>query len=442
MDAVHSASPCFEAFQLMAGDPAGPVWLARFREAAIARFEAMGFPQRKQENWRFTDLRGLAKAPFLTVPEPGRASSTAVKWSLKGKAHRLVMVDGRYAPELSAAGDLPPGVWLGSMASALLERPDDLRAALETGGERLCSRRGADQPLAALNDAFFSDGLVLILDQGVTLACPVEMVHIATGCGTCHPRTMVLAGAGSQADLFEHFTGNGDGWTNLVSMVLVGEGARIRHVHIQDEAGNANHTALLRASLDRNARYDSFALMVGARLSRREAQVMMTGSGAVAVLNGASLLRGRQEATFVPLVTHAAPDCQTVELARSVLEDEAHGVFQGTIAVWPGADGTNARQLNRTLLLSRTATVDSKPELEILADDVKCSHGATVGTLDENSLFYLMARGIPLQEARQMLVEAFVEEGIQATDLGQSLSAPLQSRLQYWLHGHRGGSGQ
>jgi Fe-S cluster assembly protein SufD len=426
--AVHPDTvPYLDAFRARKA-AAEPGWLATRREAALARFAALGFPTRREEAWRFTDLRPLQKAPFPPAAAAGSVGrADLAPWCFAGGAYRIVLVDGRFAPELSETGTLPPGAWLGSTARALAERPALVEAALAESDET------GRQPFAALNAALFADGFVLALEPGVVLDRPVEVIHLgrAIAPSSFHLRSLVALGAGSRADLIETFAGDGAYWTNAVLAVQAGDGAALRHVRIEDEASAAVHVALTRAALARGARYDAFTLTLGGRLARQDILVRFDGPDASCRVDGAFLLRGEQEATTATFIDHAAPGCTTRELWKGVVDDRAHGVFLGRIAVRPDAQRTDAQQTNRNLLLSRRAAVDTKPELEILADDVKCSHGATVGDLEEASLFYLRARGIPEAEARRMLVEAFAMDAVERIE--PPLREHVAAHLRRWL---------
>jgi Fe-S cluster assembly protein SufD len=435
MTPLAEAAPHLDAFRAHPGIEGEPGRLTLDRTEALRRFAELGYPSRRQEAWRFTNLRPLTAVPILPAPalagglDPERLAPLLAA----GPTHRLVLVNGRLAPELSRIGVLPPGVWLGSTAEAARRRPDLLETAF---GD---SDASGAQPFASLNAAFYTDGFVLVLEPGAVLAEPVEIIHIADAerPGAFHLRNLVVAGAGSRATVIETASGTGDAWTNAVTSATVGADAVLRHVKIQNEAPEALHTSVIRAVVSAGGRYDSFTLTLGALLSRQDLHIALTGPGAALALRGAYLLRDAQEATFAPFVEHQAPDCRTEEVLKGVMADCAHGVFLGTIAVRPGADGTLARQTNRNLLLSPQAWVDTKPALEILADDVKCSHGATVGSLDEAALFYLQARGLDPATARHLLIEAFAAEVIDAADPGEVPRALLRRHLDAWLDERR-----
>jgi Fe-S cluster assembly protein SufD len=410
-----------------------PVWLTQRRSAAMQRFAELGLPTRSEEAWRFTDLRPLVTA--LGLPAP--ASDVTADFSqlaahrLPGHAHRIVLVNGCVVPELSEIGTLPQGVSFGSVADTIDLRPDLFETAFDA-----VDTFGA-QPFASLNAAFFADGFVLALDPGVILERPVEVLHLgeAPSPRAYHMRSAIVAAAGSRATVVETFIGTGAGWTNAVTTIDIGAGATLRHVKLQAEGAEAIHLATTRASVAAAAHYDCFVLVTGARMSRQDIQVAIIGAAARFTLNGAYLLRDAQEATVAPLVDHQAAGGQTSEVVKGVLADTAHGVFLGTVMVREGADGTDARQLNRNLMTSPTARVDTKPELTIHADEVKCSHGATVGDLDEAALFYLQSRGIDPVAARHMLIEAFATEVFDLAALPPDIDAHARQYLRAWIDG-------
>ena len=405
-----------------------PASLTSRRAAAMARFVELGLPGRRDEAWRFTNLQPLteARAAPASMAETGVDPSLLAAHRLPGTAHRIVVANGCVRPDLSVIGELPLGVWFGSVVDAIDLRPDLSDTAFDVS-----DTIGA-RPFASLNAALFTDGFVLAIDPGVVLTHPVEITYLGKS-GACHLRNTIRLGTGSQATVVETFAGTGETWTTAVTTIEVGDDAKLRHVKVQAEADAAIHFALTRASLATAASYDGFLLITGGLLSRQDIQVAMTGEAANLTLNGAWLLRGEQEATVAPSVDHQAPGGQTNELFKGVHGDRAHGVFLGSVMVREGADGTNARQLNRNLLTSPTARVDTKPELTIHADEVKCGHGATVGDLDEAALFYLLSRGIDPAMARHMLIEAFAAEVFDTAALAPQIDAHARRYLNAWL---------
>jgi Fe-S cluster assembly protein SufD len=430
MIASAETKPYIDAFSRTkrAGEPS---WIRGWRETALRSFGEKGFPTRRQEEWRFTDLRPLQRVAFL--PSFGGKASLALAAAnqLSTPSYRLVVVNGRFAPELSALDGLPSGVRFASMADAL----GDQREIANIGIADVEIDVEAAQPFEALNSAFFADGFILELQPDTVVERPIEVIHIGESDAprSFHTRNRLLLRARSRARVVETYVGHGGYWTNAVTTARLAEGAKLFHAKVQSEALDAIHFAVIRAHLAQGAAYDNFSLTLGARLSRQDVFATFEGEGAALRLDGAYLLRGEQEATTATFVDHAAPGGKTRETFKGVVEDRAHGVFLGKIAVRPGADKTDAHQVNRNLLLSPRAAVDTKPELEILADDVKCSHGATVGDLDEAALFYLRSRGLTNDEARRLLIEAFAAETIEdAVDAGP-LRAYLRLHLDNWL---------
>jgi Fe-S cluster assembly protein SufD len=399
------ARPYLDAFHGVAGEPG---WLARLREQGLNRFAELGFPSRRSENWRYLDLQALARHPLLPAVM-SQPMGVPADLALDGAGPRLVLVDGRVAPELSRL-ELPAGAWLGSMQAAIAERPDLARPM--AGAD-------ADHPFAALNAALFADGFVLDVAPGVRIERPIEIVHLASGAGdaSLHTRSLVNLGAGSRATVVETYAGPSDNkgryWRNDVAAWRLGDGAALTRIALVEEGPDAVHLGEVAGRLGAKARLDGFVLLLGGGTVRQEIEAVLTGDGAVCHLDGAFLVAGREEANIVTTIDHTALGGTTSELIKGVAAGRGHGAFQGKIIVREGAQQTDARQTSRNLILGRRAVIDTKPELEILADDVKCAHGASVGQLDEAALFYLRARGIPEDEARRMLVEGFLREPIE-----------------------------
>jgi Fe-S cluster assembly protein SufD len=369
---------------------AEPLWLATRRAAAMDRYTALGLPTAKDEAWRFTALRAL----------------TAPTASGKGRL------------TLSVA---PDGVTFTPLSMLLREAPDRLEALLALPD-------GADA-LSALNLAMFSDGYVLEVAPGVSVETPLEIFHDNHG-GAVHTRALVLLGAGASATLVEHTTGSG--WTNSVTHAVLAPGARLHHAKLQAQTVESVHLSALTVTLGEDADHESVILTLGAGVSREAVTAILAGERATVSLRGAYLLGGQQEASFVPEVLHLTRHGTSRQLVKGVLGGTAHGVFLGHIGVPEGADGINASQTNRNILLSPGARVDTRPRLEILADDVKCSHGATVGDLDEAALFYLQSRGLKPAVARRMLIEAFAADIVDGADLAEPVRESLQHALSAW----------
>ncbi|NHO32252.1 Fe-S cluster assembly protein SufD [Acetobacter fallax] len=382
------------------------------RKSAAGDLARTGLPGPRVEAWHYTNLRALsghvfAESDVLFDEKEARAvlASVIPEGSIFEKLPRLVLVNGRIAPGLSSStASLPEGVSWSSFASA----PD---FGTQTSPQR--------DPLVALNTALASDGMQLSVATGVK-AGQVLLVSLAlssSGVVSFHPRHNVALAPEASLTLIEISAGN-DGqelyFHNPVLTCSLAEGAHLEHVKLQQEAGNAIHLATVYADIAGHATYESFTLTLGSALARHEVHASLAGAHAAVHVNGAQLLGNTQVGDITSVITHSAPDCISRQTVRNVLTDRSRAVFQGKVLVERVAQKTDGYQMNQALLLSPTAEIDAKPELEIYADDVRCSHGATVGALDEEQLFYLRSRGIAGAQARQMLVEAFL---IEATDL-------------------------
>ncbi|MEK9644394.1 MAG: Fe-S cluster assembly protein SufD [Alphaproteobacteria bacterium] len=380
--------------------------LAGARRAAMDAFAQSGFPTPRIESWKYTNLNRISRADF--DPLLGGDAADIAQWQALrvAGAYCIAIVNGRYSEALSDVAGLPDGVRLTALSDALGTLDD------ESLGDVDYAEAGS---LVALNTAFMRDGLVLEIAGGIKLDRPVQVLHVvdAGDAGiSVHPRTMVAAGPGAEAVVVETFAGNDAAayWTNSVTDIDVGANASVRHYKRQAESIGAFHTALTRVSLARDARYAAAAIATGAVLSRNETRVSFDGEGADCEISGGALLRGRQHADSTTRVEHRVPHTSSRQVFRNVLDENAHSVFQGGVIVRKDAQKTDSSQSNRNLLLSAGAQADTKPELQIFADDVKCAHGATVGDLDRNAMFYLTSRGVPPAEARALLIEAFVGE--------------------------------
>jgi Fe-S cluster assembly protein SufD len=390
----------------------GRAWLDALREEARAAYRDAGLPGPKVEAWKYTNLNRLRRAGFAPETAPAAVETVPVGSALSIEAYQAVLVNGRFRPDLSTLPEAASGVEVLGFADALAREP----ALLESRFGRIAPPKGF--PLVALNTALAADGLVIRFAKGKTAVRPVHVVSIgAAGDAPVmfQPRLLVVAEEGSSGCVLESHIAAGDGvyFSNGVAEVAVERGASLRHYALQNEHPSAFHLATANASLAEGANYDSFVLQVGGRLARREIHALIGGRRAECRLNGAYLLRGEQHADNTTVIDHAAPDGTSRELYKGVIDGTARGVFQGKILVRREAQKTDGHQLNKALLLSRGAEIDSKPELEIYADDVKCGHGATAGELDDDALFYLRSRGIDAETARGLLVDAFVGEAVE-----------------------------
>lgn len=370
--------------------------LQDLRRVALETWRTAGLPSRRDEAWKYTDVArlGVAELPLAETAEAPTSVPAAF-----GDSPQVVLCNG-FLATLPAV--LPEGLTI-----CRLETADPVPAEL---GRLL--PEGA-KSFAAMNGALFTDGLVLRLAAGVRLEQPVELVSLGqAGQGPLafHPRLLVVLEAGASMVLVERHHGSGRYFSNGVSEIALGEGAQLAHYLLQDAPAEAVHLSLTALTLQGRAGYQAVSVQLGAELSRLELLPLMAGEGASFSIDGAYVGHDRQHLDNTTFVVHRAPHCSSRQVFKGVLDDHARGVFQGSVLVERGAQKTDAHQLSKALLLSDTAEMDAKPELEIYADDVKCGHGATIGDIDEMALFYLRARGIGEAEARQMLIDAFLAE--------------------------------
>jgi len=362
------------------------------------------------EEWRHTSLSALARVAFAPA-DPAAPLAPAALERLAGPAEgaRLVFVNGRYRESLSSPHPLPEGAWMGSLAEARARRP----ALVEPHLGRLAAFDA--HALAALNTAAAEDGALVHLPEGAAAAAPVEIVFVAVAgqdAEVSHPRVLLVAGPGSRATVVETYAGiaGGPTLTNAVTEAVLGEGASLEHYRVQDESPRAWHFDLLASEQGKGSRLSTHALAFGGALSRSEVKAVLAGEGGEARVNGLYMAAGSQLVDNHSVIEHASPRCLSREAFKGILGGEARGVFGGRIRVLPDAQKSDAYQLNSNLLLSEDAQVDTMPQLEIFADDVKCGHGGTVGQLDEDALFYLRSRGLDEGTARSLLIYAFASE--------------------------------
>ncbi|MEO6351724.1 MAG: Fe-S cluster assembly protein SufD [Burkholderiaceae bacterium] len=407
-------------------------WLAKIRSAALERFAHNGFPTIRDEEWKYTNVAAIEKHTFLAMPESGKIDGAVAALVQElaldnGAGHLLVFHNGRHAPALSAPGSLPAGVTLGSLADALEKTPEALEPYLSDSERQTV--------FGALNTAFMADGAYLHLAPGVVLEQPVHLLFITTEAGAAiSPRNLIVAEAGAQALVIEHYAG-ADGvvyFTNAVTQIFAAENAAIAHYKLQQEAAQAFHIAGVHAEQQRNSRLESHSITLGAALARNDITTAFNAPGSEATLNGLYLVGGNQHVDNHTRIDHLQPGCTSHEYYRGVLDGRARAVFNGKVIVHPGAQKTNAHQTNHNLLLSRDAEIDTKPQREIYADDVQCTHGATVGQIDDDQLFYLRSRGVEEAMARGLLIHAFahdVIERIRVTALRSRIEQILLTRL-------------
>ena len=414
-----------------AADSGGAPWLAELRGEALAAFRARGLPGRRDEAWKYTDTRPLAKHSF--TPEAGagdRAAPAGAAQAAAALAHittkRLVFVNGVLHDDLSTVtsgggtGDgTDNGLRVMSLAHALRHDPEILRPHLD----RLLppERRHGFTLFNSANLAAGADGAWLQIAEDADVTEPIELLFLSGASGSellVQPRNLVVAGRGSRVRIIERHQALGGGCYlgNGVTEIVVAENAIVDHLKLQCEADDAYHVGGTFAEIAADATLRTTSVALGGRWVRNDVHVKLCGAGGTAHLNGLYLGDGRRHVDNYTQVEHAAPHCNSNELYKGVLADASRGVFHGRILVRPGAVKTDAYQNNRNLLLSPDAEADSKPQLEIYADDVRCSHGAVVGQLDDDALFYLRSRGVPLGEARALLVRAFIGDTLRDVD--------------------------
>lgn len=383
-------------------------WLQQRREEGLARFAEIGFP--RNEAWKYTQLALFARRAFHPAAGPsGVDEQTLRQLGLEWPdAYRLVFIDGHYVLGLSKIDMLPEGVVLGSLAEAYHNHPRILEQHLG------CYTDLTGEGLSALNTAFMQDGFFLNLSHGIGLEQPVHVVFLSStnADGMAQPRNLIVAEAGSRAKVIEHYAALGEGtyFTNTVTEVAAHADSHIEHFKLQEESAKTLHVAALGVHQAGASRFDSHVMLLGGQLTRNAISTALDAEGAECNLYGLYLLEGRQHADNHTRVEHRKPSCASKEYYKGVLGGHARGIFSGRVLVAQDAQHTDSQQTNHNLLLSEDAEADARPQLEIYADDVKCSHGATVGQLDETAMFYLRSRGIDQGTARNLLIYAFAEE--------------------------------
>ncbi len=410
-----------------------PEALRELRERAYARFLELGFPTTRQEEWRFTNVAQVARtsfAPPAAASDLATVSSALVPLRL-ADACELVFVDGRFVSELSSDFRSIVGVALGSLRDL---RDADRRRAAEQLGHHADI---AERPFAALSTALFAEAAVVRVERGQRVDVPIHLLFY-TSAGSAptavFPRVLLLAEEESRVTLVETYAGAASAvyLTAPVTELVVGPAAQVDHYKLQRESRDAFHLALLHVALARQATVSTQTFSLGAAIARHDVQGRLGGEGAEATLNGLYLVDGRQLADFHMRVDHASPHTRSHELFKGVLNDRGRGVFNGRIHVHPQAQKTDAKQTSRNLLLSQEALVNANPQLEIFADDVRCTHGSTVGQLDELAVFYLRSRGIGLEAARSLLTYAFASDLVERVQV-PSLHHALQEYLLSWI---------
>jgi Fe-S cluster assembly protein SufD len=414
---------------------AGAAWVHELRQAGLDRFQRAGFPSSRDEDWRFNNLSAITGTEFRLAPaDVSGVAAEAVarfRFAIPG-AVTLVFVNGRFAPTLSDRAELPAGVTVRNLAGALAAHGDLVREHL--GRQAQPQRDG----FTALNTAFVKDGVFIHVARGVDAGEPIHALFVtdprAQGAVT-HPRNLVLLEPGARVALLESYVALTEApyFTNVVTEAAVGAGAELEYTRLQLESEQAFHVGTTQIRQDRDSRVQSMVVSFGAAIGRHNLDLRLDGPGIDSHLLGMYMGRGRQEVDNHTSILHAQPNCSTREIYKGILDQRAHGIFNGKIYVTPEAQQTDAKQTNRALLLSNTARIDTKPQLEIFADDVKCTHGATVGSIDPLATLYLRSRGIGPDAARKILTYAFAAEVLEEMpypSVRTALEALVMQRLE------------
>ena len=410
----------------------GARWLQDLRDHAASRFVELGFPTTRDEEWRFTSVAPIAATEFRPAPSARLDAAVLGGFLYADAPFRLVIVNGRLSAELSRTAGLPKGVRFASLASAVTDHADFVGRYLGQLAD------ASTRSFVALNTAFTHDGAYVYVPDGVALDQPLQILFVSTGEATAptmsHPRTLIVAGDHTQLRIVETYVSapGQQHFTNAVTELVAGENAVVDHYKVEEESVAAFHIAGMFVHAARSSNVATHAFTLGGRLVRNDIIAVLDGEGAEATVNGLYLADGDRLVDTHTTIDHAKPHCPSHEVYKGILGGNARAVFNGKIIVRPDAQKTDAKQTNRALLLSDHATINTKPQLEIFADDVKCTHGAAIGQLDEDALFYLRARGLTFFAARDMLIHAFageILERVQIEPLKNALERELYAQL-------------
>jgi Fe-S cluster assembly protein SufD len=412
----------------------GHTWTQPLRKAAIARFAELGFPTTGDEEWKYTNVAPIARMPFHPAKRMASklASEVLAAATIPGLVCvQAVFVNGHYAPELSTLRALPQGVEVGSLAQIVSSRPSWLEAHLARYADF------EEAAFVALNTAFMQDGACVFVPRGVVVDVPIHLVFISLPQGEAmvsHPRNLLVLEESAQARVIESYLGPGDEvyLTNAVTELILGQDAIVEHCKLEWESQGAYHVATLQIQQERSSNCVSHVMAVGGALVRHDINVVLHGEGGENTLNGLFMATDQQHIDNHTRIDHIRPHCTSRELYKGILDGKGRGVFNGKIVVHKDAQQTDAMQTNKNLLLSADASIDTKPQLEIFNNDVKCSHGSTIGRLDEQSLFYLRTRGLDEDAARSLLTYAFASELVKRVTV-EPLRTTLNDLVLTWL---------
>ena len=420
----------FDAFRR--SPQAGPAWLLDVRESAFRRFVDHGFPSTREEDWRFTNVAPIADTAFDVAPAVDVARAVIGPSSFEDDvAAEIVVVNGRMSDSLSSLEALPRGVTIRNARRGWKPFTLDRPASGSDGNPE--TRLTASTPFTDLNLAFFADAIVISVDPKAIVRSPIHVLFLSAASSApamVTPHLVVIAGEGSQVSIIESYVGAGDGvtLTNAVTEFRLAESAVVNHAKIQRELPQAFHIAHMTARLDRSANLVSHAITLGGRIARNDIVAELAGEGAECMLNGLYVADGDTLVDTHTTIDHAKAHCPSHELYKGILDGRSRAVFNGKIIVRQDAQKTDAKQTNKALLLTDDAQINTKPQLEIFADDVRCTHGAAIGQLDEDQLFYLRARGIPEIAARNLLIHAFANDVLASTKI-----EGIRDRTMHWM---------
>ena len=429
---IHMAN--FTRLEESAG--ATPAWLDALRKTGIDRFNLVGFPNRRLEEWRHTDVSAISRTLFrlASAGVSDAATDLARKYSFgRDAACELVFVNGHFARELSRLAQLPQGARVDSLTDAIADERSP-RVEQHLGQYANIEKN----PFVALNTGFIRDGARIYIPRGAVISQPIHMLFVSTAGdepSVSHPRLLIVADNASQSTVVESYVGQGPGvyWTNAVTEIVVAGDAIVDHCKLQQEGCDAFHVATMQVHVSRGAKFVSHSASLGSKLTRNDLNVALAGEGADATLNGLVLIGGNQHVDNHTLLDHSYPNCPSHELYKHVLNDRATGVFKGKILVRQAAQKTDSKQTSKALMLSDDAVMNSMPALEIYADDVKCTHGSSSGPVDEDQVFYLRTRGVGLEAARHLMTYAF------AADITRRIRVePVRRRLEEYMAAQHG----
>ncbi len=406
----------------------GLSWLGKVRQTGIACFEKAGFPTVQQEEWRFTDISEVVQTKYGVMKEPIQADQKDIEpFVLSETCARLVFVNGAYAPSLSSVNKTE-GIRVGNLADILSSSPESVSPFL--------ARHALEENHAfiGLNNAFLNDGACVFLSKDIRLSAPIQILFLSKGNGipfVSYPRVLVVAESHSEAQIVETYAGTGNHYlSNAVTEIVLQENVNLSYCRVQCESEKAAHMSRVQALIGRNSRFVCHHFSFGGRLVRNEVKAVLGEEGSESVFNGLSVCAGGQLVDNHTSIRHAKPHGTSRELYKGVWDGKSRGVFNGEVIVDPDAQKTDSAQTNKNLLLSRDALVHTKPELRILANDVKCKHGATIGQIDRDMLFYLRSRGMDEQAARRMLTQAFANEMVDLVE-----NNVVRDKINEWIRG-------